>query len=99
MSLPIHLSNSFFQIPPPWKPEVESEWDTKYIPEEFAQESLHFTPGSSHHMGGRLDPISEDGQLPHFEQFSYQGGSRGSYNHSSYLSTSATGLAQSELMF
>ncbi|KAK3802703.1 hypothetical protein RRG08_001966 [Elysia crispata] len=87
------------KIPPPWKPEVESEWDTKYIPEEFAQESLHFTPGSSHYMSGRLDPISEDGQLPHFEQFSYQGGSRGSYNHSSYLSTSATGHAQSELMF
>ncbi|BFZ11548.1 hypothetical protein BsWGS_14586 [Bradybaena similaris] len=83
------------KISPPWKPDVENEWDTKYIPEEFAQEPLHCTPGS-HLVGSRLDTISEDGHLPYFEQFSYQG-NRNSFGCSSYLSTSAA--AQAPEMF
>lgn len=94
LALEFHVS-LLIQIPPPWKPEVENEWDTKYIPEEFAQESVHFTPGS-HMMCSRLDPIAEDGQLPYFDQFSYQG-SRNSYGNPSYLSTSSAAHSTQEM--
>ena len=71
---------------------MENEWDTKYIPDEFAQEPLHFTPGSQYQ--GHLDSISEDEPLPYFEQFSYQG-SRNSYGHPTYLSASSSAQAAS----
>jgi hypothetical protein len=67
---------------------VKSAWDTKYIPEEFAAESLQLTPGGHHDVSERLDTISEDAELPYFEQFSYHGSSR-SYAGTGYLSASA----------
>ncbi|KAK7104967.1 RAC-beta serine/threonine-protein kinase A-like isoform X4 [Littorina saxatilis] len=75
------------KLTPPWKPDVKSAWDTKYIPEEFASESMHMTPNIDHHLSDRLDPINEDAELPYFEQFSYHGSSR-SYA-GGYLSASA----------
>lgn len=76
------------KIPPPWKPDVKSSWDTKYIPEEFAQESMQMTPSDHHQLHDRLDPINEDPELPYFEQFSYHGSGR-SYGGGGYLSASA----------
>ncbi|KAK7488385.1 hypothetical protein BaRGS_00020359 [Batillaria attramentaria] len=84
-----HTSLWIFQlIPPPWKPDVKSAWDTKYIPEEFAQESMQLTPSDHHQLHDRLDPINEDPELPYFEQFSYHGSGR-SYGGGGYLSASA----------
>jgi len=77
------LSNDTFQLPVPWKPQVDSDCDTKYIPEEFASEPVHLTP--PHHR--KLDDISEE---PYFEQFSYHG-SRGSLG--SFLSSTAENAA------
>lgn len=68
---------------PPWKPDVRNEWDTKYIPDEFACEPPELSPkGGFHDTQQPLSSIAEDGELPYFEQFSYHGGSRnlcGSY--------------------
>lgn len=62
------------RLPPPWKPDVQSEFDTKYIPEEFAREPVALTPPD---QGNPLDAIQED--LPYFETFSFHG-SRSSLN-------------------
>ncbi|XP_067680069.1 RAC-gamma serine/threonine-protein kinase-like isoform X1 [Haliotis asinina] len=72
------------KICPPWKPDVKSAWDTKYIPEEFAQEPMSTSP--SELGGSHLESITEDNELPYFEQFSYHG-SRNSFGN--YLSASA----------
>lgn len=62
------------RLPPPWKPDVQSEFDTKYIPEEFAREPVALTPPD---QGNPLDSIQED--QPYFETFSFHG-SRSSLN-------------------
>ena len=72
------------QIPPPWKPDINSDIDTKYIPDEFASEPVHLTPTD----GSQLTAIDEDDGMPHFEQFSYHG-SRGT-GLTSYLTAGAT---------
>lgn len=72
------------KLTPPWKPDVKSEADTKYIPDEFLHETLALTPPSS--SGANLASIDEE-DLPYFEKFSFHG-SRGSMD--SYLSISAT---------
>ena len=74
-----------FQIKPPWKPDVDSQTDTKYIPEEFLHEPVELTPPQH-----ELASIDEDDELPYFEQFSYHG-SRSSLN--SFLSTSGASNA------
>ncbi|KAL8565686.1 hypothetical protein ACOMHN_056185 [Nucella lapillus] len=76
-------------LTPPWKPDVDSPWDTKYIPDEFAQEPLQMTPNrGAFHMADHLNPIQEDSKLPYFEKFSYHRSSR-SYGGEGYLSASA----------
>jgi RAC serine/threonine-protein kinase len=81
------------KIPPPWKPDIQSDTDTKYIPDEFANEPVHLTPpkaaggGALHQQAQPLASIAEGEELPYFESFSYHG-SRASL--SSYLSNMST---------
>nr|UCK81518.1 RAC serine/threonine-protein kinase [Arenicola marina] len=70
------------KVTPPWKPDIQTETDTKYIPDEFANEPVHLTPPGSDELG----TIDEAEEMPYFESFSYHG-SRGSLG--SYLSGSA----------
>lgn len=53
------------QIPPPFKPQVESETDTRYFDSEFTGESVELTPPENE---AALSRIQEE----HFPQFSYQ---------------------------
>ena len=78
------------QIEPPWKPDIKSESDTKYIPDEFSTETVTLTPPDAGEKGG-LSSIDEAEEMPYFTQFSY-GGSRSSFG--SYLSTSGASNAQ-----
>jgi len=88
-----HSANKYhgvfdWQIPPPWKPEIESDTDTKYIPDEFANEPVHLTPPKASSASQQhLSSIAEGDELPYFESFSYHG-SRASL--SSYLSNMST---------
>ena len=63
------------QLDPPWKPDIQSEADTKYIPEEFLRETVTLTPPEE---DPTLSSIDEADELPYFQQFSYHG-SRSSY--------------------
>lgn len=73
------------KIPPPWKPDVSSPADTKYIPEEFKRERVELTPPGK--ADSPLDSFRDD--KPYFETFSFHG-SRTSLN--SFLSTSSADL-------
>lgn len=53
------------KIPPPFKPQVESETDTRYFDSEFTGESVELTPPES---DAGLARIQEE----QFPQFSYQ---------------------------
>ena len=69
---------TLIQIPPPFKPKVESDTDTRYFDQQFTGENVSLTPpksgGGSSHLGlPRLDE-----EVPYFESFSY----RGSLNNS-----------------
>ncbi|KAH3854899.1 RAC serine/threonine-protein kinase-like isoform X2 [Dreissena polymorpha] len=63
------------KIPPPFKPQVTSETDTRYFDETFTAEPVALTPPTvSHH----LESINEETMdtadgLPYFERFSYHG--------------------------
>lgn len=59
------------QIPPPFKPQVTSETDTRYFDSEFTGESVELTPPEN---AGHLNSIAEenDTSQPYFPQFSYQ---------------------------
>ncbi|XP_074659240.1 RAC-gamma serine/threonine-protein kinase-like [Tubulanus polymorphus] len=75
---------------PPWKPGVTSPADTKYIPEEFADEQVQLTPTEKSEMmiPHTLSSIREDtSDMPYFETFSFHG-SRTSL--CSYISTSSS---------
>ncbi|KAL5288209.1 AKT3 family protein [Megaselia abdita] len=54
------------KIPPPFKPQVNSDTDTRYFDSEFTGESVELTPPEQH---GPLGAIQEE---PMFSQFSYQ---------------------------
>lgn len=56
------------QIPPPFKPQVTSDTDTKYFDSEFTGESVELTPPDN---AGPLRAIQEE---PYFPQFSFQVG-------------------------
>ncbi|XP_063700504.1 RAC serine/threonine-protein kinase-like [Culicoides brevitarsis] len=74
------------RITPPFKPQVESETDTRYFDTEFTGESVELTPPDEK-VGQHLSSIQEE---PHFSQFSYQDVSS-TLGTSSYFG-SATGL-------
>ncbi|KAJ6217626.1 hypothetical protein RDWZM_008783 [Blomia tropicalis] len=58
-------------IPPPFKPLVENETDTRYFDQEFTGESVQLTPPD--HAPGTLSSISEEIEQPYFQQFSFHG--------------------------
>lgn len=53
------------KIPPPFKPQVESETDTRYFDSEFTGESVELTPPENDSSLARI-------QEEQFPQFSYQ---------------------------
>ncbi|XP_077995400.1 RAC-gamma serine/threonine-protein kinase-like [Glandiceps talaboti] len=53
------------RMPPPFKPEVMSETDTRFFDSEFTVEPVDLTPPTDKY----LDTIQEE--QPHFEKFSY----------------------------
>lgn len=57
------------KIPPPFKPQVESETDTRYFDSEFTGESVELTPPENDASLARI-------QEEQFPQFSYQVRSR-----------------------
>ena len=65
-------------ITPPWKPDVDGDMDTKYIPEEFQRENVAVTPPEKSVYSDFLDQ-------PYFQRFSYHG-SRQSLSRQSVLS-------------
>ncbi|CAH2020654.1 unnamed protein product [Acanthoscelides obtectus] len=54
------------KIPPPFKPQVCSDTDTRYFDSEFTGESVELTPPDSNRL---LGSIQEE---PYFPQFSFQ---------------------------
>lgn len=60
------------KIQPPFKPQVESDTDTRYFDSEFTGESVELTPPDLGPLGeaGGLNSIAEEQE--HFPQFSYQ---------------------------
>lgn len=60
------------KIPPPFKPQVTSDTDTRYFDSEFTGESVELTPPDQSFLGsgGGLNSIAEEQE--HFPQFSYQ---------------------------
>ena len=60
------------KIPPPFKPQVTSDTDTRYFDSEFTGESVELTPPDHNFLGSGagLNSIAEEQE--HFPQFSYQ---------------------------
>ncbi|OAF64373.1 hypothetical protein A3Q56_07922 [Intoshia linei] len=52
-------------MPPPWIPDVIDGGDTRYIPDEFLNESIQQTPTD--------EDIIMGSTLPYFQSFSYHG--------------------------
>ncbi len=67
------LKVSFFvsQVPPPFKPQVMSDTDTRYFDIEFTDESVELTPPDDAEPPSEFSPISEVDEGT-FSQFSYQ---------------------------
>jgi hypothetical protein len=65
--------SSFFgtQVPPPFKPQVMSDTDTRYFDIEFTDESVELTPPDDAEPPSEFSPISEVDEGT-FSQFSYQ---------------------------
>lgn len=81
-----------WQLTPPWKPDISSDCDTKYIPEEFSNEPVQLTPPEGSQLTAAAAAGDNVGELPYFEKFSYHGsrGSLGSYLSTSSMSTTTT---------
>ena len=59
------------KIPPPFKPQVESDIDTRYFDKMFTGESVELTPPDQGVLSeSGLNSIAEEQE--HFPQFSYQ---------------------------
>ncbi|XP_043262876.1 RAC-gamma serine/threonine-protein kinase [Colletes gigas] len=60
------------KIPPPFKPRVSSDTDTRYFESEFTGESVELTPPDQGFLGSgaSLNSIAEEQE--HFTHFSYQ---------------------------
>lgn len=71
-SFPAKLIQLFhFQIPPPFKPQVTSDIDTRYFDQEFTGELVELTPPENPNPLNSIAEEHEAGQ-PYFPQFSYQ---------------------------
>lgn len=77
-------------ITPPWKPDVDGDMDTKYIPEEFQRENVAVTPPEKNVYSDYLDQ-------PYFQRFSYHG-SRQSLSRQSVLSFGDNGSIAENVM-
>lgn len=55
------------QIQPPFKPQVESDTDTRYFDDVFTGEAVQLTPPDANAMD------CDDDDMPNFEQFSFHG--------------------------
>lgn len=55
------------KYPPPFKPQVSDETDTRYFEQEFTGESVELTPPRT----GALAAITEEVEAPYFTEFSY----------------------------
>merc|ERR1719318_661546 len=55
------------RIQPPFKPQVESDTDTRYFDDVFTGEAVQLTPPDSNAMD------CDDDDMPNFEQFSFHG--------------------------
>lgn len=79
------------KIPPPFKPQVTSDTDTRYFDSEFTGESVELTPPEH----GPLNSITEElEQQPYFPQFSFQDLSSSTLG-SSTISTMSGSLSRS----
>jgi RAC serine/threonine-protein kinase len=74
------------RVPPPWRPDVANEYDTKYIPEEFAREPVALTPPERDNA--QQDLNNDD--LPYFETFSFHGSSSSLFTLASNFSLMST---------
>ncbi len=61
----------FLQIPPPFKPQVSSDTDTRYFDTEFTGESVELTPPDEGGAPSDFSAIPEVDEST-FSQFSYQ---------------------------
>ncbi|GLH15517.1 RAC serine/threonine-protein kinase [Gryllus bimaculatus] len=82
------------KIPPPFKPQVTSDTDTRYFDSEFTGESVELTPPEH---GEHLNSIAEEHEQPYFQQFSYQD-MASTLGSSAAISASSGSLAQSASM-
>lgn len=73
------------KIPPPFKPQVTTDTDTRYFDSEFTGESVELTPPE---QAGPLKSISEEMEQPYFPQFSYQDLSSSTLGSSAAMSSS-----------
>ncbi|XP_063229979.1 RAC serine/threonine-protein kinase [Bacillus rossius redtenbacheri] len=78
------------KIPPPFKPQVTSDTDTRYFESEFTGESVELTPPEHPEHLNSIEEELEQSQ-PYFQQFSYQ-------DLGSTLGSSAASLANSVSM-
>ena len=62
------------QVPPPFKPQVTSETDTRYFDEQFTREAVELTPPGAEGIGAVSKDLLNGEDLPYFESFSYHGG-------------------------
>lgn len=60
----------WFQIQPPFKPQVSSDTDTRYFDEQFTKEPVQLTPPGAHSLA---NPPPEHMDMPYFESFSFGG--------------------------
>ena len=71
-------------IPPPFKPQVTSETDTRYFDDVFTGESVSLTPPTmaGNHLASQFpnsqlesidEEMNEQPDMPYFEKFSYHG--------------------------
>uniref|UniRef100_S4PSA8 Akt1 n=1 Tax=Pararge aegeria TaxID=116150 RepID=S4PSA8_9NEOP len=70
------------KVAPPFKPQVDSDTDTRYFDSEFTGESVELTPPDS---DAGLARIQEE----HFPQFSYQDICSSAHSALSHLSQGA----------
>ncbi|KAL3265410.1 hypothetical protein HHI36_009614 [Cryptolaemus montrouzieri] len=75
------------RVPPPFKPQVTSETDTRYFDQEFTGESVELTPPECDRV---LSSIQEE---PYFPQFSFQDLSS-TIGSSSHIGSSISSIAQ-----